>query len=218
MQSIESSLFFFILCLLLLISLYQCLNPNIFVPPANIPEWMTSPGLLCHKGSKTERCQPWPCLSSSWAFFLAHFSPQNAQIARKSLWKPAISTMQQRCTWHSFILAPRTNRTFSNRTQYWKFDWIGLGSVIEHNRTHQNIVPIKHNCLKGLGRVSDGYCRFPACKQSGLDFKRIDKHLKRCHPGKTKEDNLNCPFKNPVDHCLVRTIDRHCQPCTLYCT
>ena len=62
---------------------------------------------------------------------------------------------------------------------------------------------------------SDGHCRFPACKQSGLYFKRLDKHLKRCHPGKTKEDNLDSPFQNPVDRLLVTTIDRRRQPCTV---
>lgn len=62
---------------------------------------------------------------------------------------------------------------------------------------------------------SDGYCRFPACRQSGLYFKRLDKHLKRCHPGMTKEDNLNNPSQNPMDRRLVATTDRHRQPCTV---
>ena len=63
---------------------------------------------------------------------------------------------------------------------------------------------------------SDGYCRFSACKQSGLYFKRLDKHLKRCHPGKSKKDNMNCPSQNPVDRPLVKTIDRPRQPCTVH--
>ena len=63
---------------------------------------------------------------------------------------------------------------------------------------------------------SDGYCRFPACRQSGLYFKILDKHLKRCHPGMTKEDNLNNPSQNPMDRRLVATTDRHRQPCTVF--
>ena len=63
---------------------------------------------------------------------------------------------------------------------------------------------------------SNGYCRFPACRQSGLYFKRLDKHLKRCHPVKTKEDNLKNPFQNPADRRLVATTDRHHQPYTVF--
>ena len=38
----------------------------------------------------------------------------------------------------------------------------------------------------------------------------------RCHPGKTKEDNLNNPCQNPIDRRLVATTDRHCQPCKVF--
>ena len=60
---------------------------------------------------------------------------------------------------------------------------------------------------------SDGHCRFPDCKQAGLYFKRLDRHLKRCHPGKTREDNFNFPLKNPVSRCLVKNTDRQRKPC-----
>ena len=63
---------------------------------------------------------------------------------------------------------------------------------------------------------SDSYCRFPACRQSGLYFKRLDKHLKQCHPGKTNEDSFKTPFQNPMDRRLVVTTDRHRQPCTVF--
>ena len=62
---------------------------------------------------------------------------------------------------------------------------------------------------------SDGHCRFRDCKQAGLFFKRLDKHLKRCHPGKTMKDNLNCPVQNPLQCSLVQSTDRRCQPCTV---
>ena len=61
--------------------------------------------------------------------------------------------------------------------------------------------------------ASDGYCRFSACKQAGLYFKRLDKHLKRCHPGKTKKDNLERPLQNPVNRSLVKHVDRQRKPC-----
>ena len=62
---------------------------------------------------------------------------------------------------------------------------------------------------------SDGHCHFPDCKQAGLYFKRLDKHLKRCHPGKTMEDNFNCPLPNPVSRTLVKNTDRQRKPCTV---
>ena len=62
---------------------------------------------------------------------------------------------------------------------------------------------------------SDGHCRFRDCKQAGLYFKRLDKHLKRCHPGKSMKDNLNCPVQNPLQRSLVQSMDRRRQPCTV---
>ena len=60
---------------------------------------------------------------------------------------------------------------------------------------------------------SDGYCRFSGCNQAGLYFKRLDKHLKRCPPGKTKEDNFNCPPQNPESRSLLKNTDRQRKPC-----
>lgn len=62
---------------------------------------------------------------------------------------------------------------------------------------------------------SDGHCRFPDCKQSGLFFKRLDRHLKRCHPRKTREDNFNCPAQDPVTRSVVKNTDRPRKPCTV---
>ena len=61
--------------------------------------------------------------------------------------------------------------------------------------------------------ASDGYCRFSGCKQAGLHFKSLDKHLKRCHPGKTKKDNLKRPLQNPVNRSLVKHVHRLGKPC-----
>ena len=61
--------------------------------------------------------------------------------------------------------------------------------------------------------ASDGYCRVSGCKQAGLYFKSLDKHLKRCHPGKTKKDNLKRPLQNPVNRSLVKHVHRLGKPC-----
>lgn len=62
---------------------------------------------------------------------------------------------------------------------------------------------------------SDSHCHFPDFKQAGLYFKRLDKYLKRCHPGKTSQDNLNCPLQNPVSRSLVKNTDRQRKPCAV---
>ena len=59
----------------------------------------------------------------------------------------------------------------------------------------------------------DGRCRIPGCKQSGLYFKRLDKHLKRCHPGKSRQDNFVLPVKKPEDRNLVKNTDREQRKC-----
>lgn len=56
-------------------------------------------------------------------------------------------------------------------------------------------------------------CQFPGCKQTGLYFIWLDKHLKWCHPGKTREDNLKCPSLTHEDCCLVKKNDQECQAC-----
>ena len=62
---------------------------------------------------------------------------------------------------------------------------------------------------------SDGHCRFRDCKQAGLYLKRLDKHIKHCHPGKTMKDNLNCLVQNPSQRSLVQSTDRRRQPCNV---
>jgi len=62
---------------------------------------------------------------------------------------------------------------------------------------------------------SDGHCQFSDCKQAGLYFKRLDKHLKCCHPGKTMKDNLNRPIQIPLQRSLAQSTDRRRQPCTV---
>ena len=59
----------------------------------------------------------------------------------------------------------------------------------------------------------DGRCRIPGCKQAGLYFKRLDKHLKRCHPGTSRQDNFVLPVKRPEDRNLVKNTDRQRRKC-----
>ena len=59
----------------------------------------------------------------------------------------------------------------------------------------------------------DGCCRIPGCKQAGLYFKRLDKHLKRCHPGKSRQDNFVLLAKRPADRDLVKNTDRERLKC-----
>ena len=53
----------------------------------------------------------------------------------------------------------------------------------------------------------DRCCQIPGCKQAGLYFNRLDKHLKRCHPGKSRQDNFVLPVNRPADHNLVKNTD-----------
>ena len=59
----------------------------------------------------------------------------------------------------------------------------------------------------------DGRCRIPGCKQAGLYFKRLDKHLKRCHPGKSRQDNCVLTVKRPADRNLVINTDPERRKC-----
>ena len=62
----------------------------------------------------------------------------------------------------------------------------------------------------------DGCCRIPGCKQAGLYFKRLDKHLKRCHPGKSRQDNFAYPVKRPEDRNLTKNTDRERRQCEVF--
>lgn len=45
----------------------------------------------------------------------------------------------------------------------------------------------------------NGCCWIPGYKQAGLYFKTLDKHLKWCHPGNSRQDNFVLPVKIPAD-------------------
>ena len=45
----------------------------------------------------------------------------------------------------------------------------------------------------------DGSCRIPGYKQAGLYFKTLDKYLKWCHLGNSRQDNFVLPVKIPAD-------------------
>lgn len=72
--------------------------------------------------------------------------------------------------------------------------------------------PSRNNSIMGRAKTSilvvtmpvDWCCRIPGCKQAGLYFKRLDKHLKRCHPAKSRQDNFVSSVNRPADHNLVK--------------
>ena len=69
----------------------------------------------------------------------------------------------------------------------------------------------------GLNAVHDHACgrclSISRCKQTGLYFKRLDKHLKRSHPGKTRKDNFSCPSPTHKNRCLVKNSDQKRKAC-----
>ena len=92
---------------------------------------------------------------------------------------------------------------YGPRSQFPQYIWryqVTIEKTLPRSRPFRNTMP------------PDGYCRFPYCKQAGLYFKRLDKHLKRCHAGKTKEDNFNRPPQNPVSRSSVKNTDRQRKP------
>ena len=65
-------------------------------------------------------------------------------------------------------------------------------------------------------RMPSGVCPVTKCTQHGLFFKRLDKHLKRVHPGITMESLRNFPVPNPKDRSIKQktSTDRHIRrPC-----
>ena len=61
-----------------------------------------------------------------------------------------------------------------------------------------------------------GICRVSGCTQNGLFFKRLDKHLKRVHPGITMEKHKTFPAPNPTERNIRKksSADRHVRrPC-----
>lgn len=60
----------------------------------------------------------------------------------------------------------------------------------------------------------DGQCRVPGCKELGLYFVRLDKHLKRCHAGKTRQENFHYPIPRHQGRVLTGKDREHC-PCSV---
>lgn len=61
----------------------------------------------------------------------------------------------------------------------------------------------------------DGHCRIPGCKQLGLYFKRLDQHLRRVHPGISRETNHSFTLPNAKDRVLAVVADRSRKECTV---
>jgi hypothetical protein len=59
--------------------------------------------------------------------------------------------------------------------------------------------------------MSSGVCTVTGCTQHGLFFKRLDRHLKRVHPGITSEQLKNFPKPDPEDRSIKQksSKDRH---------
>lgn len=77
------------------------------------------------------------------------------------------------------------------------------------NNSWQN--QIQHfSCHHAFGRMLSNS---PGYKQAGLYFKRLNKHLKRCHPGKSRQDNFVLPVKRPADPNLVKNTDPERRKC-----
>ena len=64
---------------------------------------------------------------------------------------------------------------------------------------------------------TDGHCRVPDCKQLGLFFKRLDRHLVRVHPGLTRKRHDQLPLQNASDRVQNLSVlgDRPRRPCQI---
>lgn len=75
-------------------------------------------------------------------------------------------------------------------------------------------IQAKRDVIKPM--PSCGVCRVTGCTQHGLLFKRLDKHLKRVHPGITVEMNMLLPEANVKERNIRQKsfTDRHIRrPC-----
>lgn len=63
--------------------------------------------------------------------------------------------------------------------------------------------------------VRDGYCRVPGCRQYGLHFKRLDRHLKHIHRMSIADNEKLCPEAEADLRTFSENNDRPRQPCKI---